>query len=130
MSAAGGRDIVVVAVRRGGWWITRADQHGLVVHGRSLRELGASAEAALALRAGDGAGPAVCVRVDSADLQAMAKARRGYEAALRRAVQALRSEGSSWADIAQACQVTVGQARAAHGTGTAEQDGAHAAPGR
>ncbi|MFI7049031.1 hypothetical protein [Streptosporangium sandarakinum] len=53
------------------------------------------------------------VRPQSAELDALAETRLRYEAALRDAVQALRADGTSWADIAQACHVHNATAQAA-----------------
>ncbi|MFF0250806.1 hypothetical protein [Streptosporangium sandarakinum] len=106
-------DVVVPAVRLERRWITRADAHGVVVHGRTLRELQASAQQALALRLGTLTAPPVRLHPQSAELDALAAARLHYETALREAVQALRAEATSWADTAQACQVRVIDAQAA-----------------
>lgn len=105
--------VVLAAVRLERRWITRADAHGVVVHGRTLRELQASAQQALALSLGTPAAPLVQVRPQSAELDALATARLGYEAALRHAVQTLRADGTSWADIARACNVRIADAQAA-----------------
>ncbi|WP_433259423.1 hypothetical protein ACQPYK_50215 (plasmid) [Streptosporangium sp. CA-135522] len=105
--------VVLLAVRQDGRWITRADAHGIVVHGRTLRELQASAQQALALRCGTQAAPPMQVRPQSAELDALAAARLRYEAALRHTVQTLRADQSSWTDIAQACHVRIADAQAA-----------------
>ncbi|MGV9601299.1 hypothetical protein ACWDR1_32030 [Streptosporangium sandarakinum] len=105
--------VVISAVRLERRWITRAGAQGVVVHGRTLRELQASAQQALALRLGTPTAPPVQVRPQSAELDALAEARLRYEAALRDAVQALRAEATSWADIAQACNVRIADAQAA-----------------
>ncbi|GGS84239.1 hypothetical protein GCM10010156_48540 [Planobispora rosea] len=109
--------VVVTAVRLERRWITRADARGIVVHGRTLRELQASAQQALALRLGAPAAPPVQVCPQSAELDALAAARLGYETALRQAVQTLRAAGVCWADITQACGVRTTEARAALGHG-------------
>ncbi|MER5426896.1 hypothetical protein [Streptosporangium roseum] len=104
--AAGEGAVVVPAVRLERRWITRADAHGVVVHGRTLRELQASAQQALALRLGTPTAPPVQVRPQSPELDALAEARLRYDTALRHAVQTLRADQSSWTDITQAalCQ--------------------------
>ena len=111
--AADGRAVVLSAVRLERRWITWAGVHGIVVHGRTLRELQASAQQALTLRFGTAAAPPVQVRPQSAELDALATARLRYDTALREAVQALRGDGASWADIAQACDVRIADAQAA-----------------
>ncbi|GGL49737.1 hypothetical protein [Planomonospora parontospora] len=115
--ATDGSVVVVSAVRRERRWITRADDHGIVVHGRTLRGLQASAQQALALRLGTHEVPPVQVRPQSAELDELAMARLRYDTALRHAVQTLRADGVSWADIAQACNVRVADAQAALGQG-------------
>ncbi|MFI6803114.1 hypothetical protein [Streptosporangium canum] len=105
--------VVVPAVRLERRWITRADAHGVVVHGRTLRELQASVRQALALRLGTPTAPPVQVRPQSAELDALAEARLRYDTALRHAVQTLRADQSSWTDIAQACHVRIADAQAA-----------------
>ncbi|MGW0450161.1 hypothetical protein ACWDWV_32810 [Streptosporangium sandarakinum] len=107
--------VAVSAVRLERRWITQAGAQGVVVHGRTLRELQASAQQALALRLGTPTAPPVQVRPQSAELDALAAARLHYKAALREAVQALRAEGTSWADTAQACNVRIADAQAALG---------------
>ncbi|WP_214322196.1 hypothetical protein [Nonomuraea sediminis] len=49
----------------------------------------------------------------SAELDALAEAHRRYIVALRQAVQALRADGTSWTDIAQACHVRTADAQSA-----------------
>ncbi|WP_449061476.1 hypothetical protein [Planomonospora algeriensis] len=110
--------VVVSAVRRERRWITRADDHGIVVHGRTLRDLQASARQALTLHLGALEVPPVQVRPQSAALDELAAARLRYDTALRHAVQTLRADGVSWADIAQACNVRVADAQAALGQGS------------
>ncbi|MEV4250738.1 hypothetical protein AB0J63_46005 [Streptosporangium canum] len=105
--------VILPAVRLERRWITRADAHGVVVHGRTLRALQASARQALALRLGTSTAPPVRVRPQSAELDALAEARLRYDTALRHAVQTLRADQSSWTDIAQACHVRIADAQAA-----------------
>ncbi|MFI6883888.1 hypothetical protein [Streptosporangium canum] len=112
LSADGGA-VVLSAVRLERRWITRADAHGVVVHGRTLHELQASARQALALRLGTPTAPPVQIRPQSAELDALAEARLRYDTALRHAVQTLRADGASWTDIAQACHVRIADAQAA-----------------
>ncbi|MEV1173936.1 hypothetical protein [Nonomuraea sp. NPDC049784] len=52
------------------------------------------------------------MRPQSAELDALAEARLRYHTALRHAVQALRADGSSWTDTAQACDVRIADAQA------------------
>ncbi len=104
--------VILSAVRLERRWITRAGAHGIVVHGRTLRELQASAQQALILRLGNPAAPPVQVCPQSAELDALATARLHYDTALRHAVQTLRADGASWADIAQACNVRIADAQA------------------
>lgn len=109
--------VVLMAVRLERRWITRAGAYGVVVHGRTLRELRASARQALVLRLGTPMAPPVQVRPQSAELDTLAEARLRYETALRHAVQALRADGSSWSDIAQACHVRIADTQAVLGQG-------------
>jgi hypothetical protein len=104
--------VVLSAVRRKGRWITRAGAHGIVVHGRTLRDLRASAQQAMTLRFGTAA-PPVQVRPQSAGLDELAAARRGYDEALCQAVQTLRADGVAWAEVAQVCGVRIADAQAA-----------------
>ncbi|GAA3717055.1 hypothetical protein GCM10022224_098390 [Nonomuraea antimicrobica] len=94
-------------------WITPANPQGVLVHGRTLRELQASAQQALALRLDTPTAPPVQLRPQSAELDALAEARQRHDAALRLAVQTLRDERTSWTDIAQACNVSIADAQAA-----------------
>jgi hypothetical protein len=103
--------IVLVAMRLDRQWITRAGQHGIVVHGRTLRDLHDSARRALALQLGTCAPPPVQVRPQSPELDKLAQARRRYRAALRAAVQSLREDKASWSDTAQACEVRIASAQ-------------------
>ncbi|MBG0825832.1 hypothetical protein HS048_34680 [Planomonospora sp. ID91781] len=107
--------VLVSAVRRERRWITPADDHGIVVHGRTLRDLQASAQRALTLHLGTPEAPLVQVRPQSAALDELATARLRYDTALRHAVQGLRADGASWTDIAQACNVRVADVQAALG---------------
>ncbi|WP_431929883.1 hypothetical protein [Nonomuraea jabiensis] len=107
--------VVLSAVRLERRWITRAGTHGIVVHGRTLRELQASAQQALALRCGTPAPPPVLVRPQSPALDALAEARLRYQTALREAAQALRADGTSWSDTALACDVRIADAQAVLG---------------
>ncbi|MFI6485293.1 hypothetical protein ACIBH1_45795 [Nonomuraea sp. NPDC050663] len=106
------RVIVLSAARLDGQWVTRADEHGVVVHGRTLRAVAASAEQAAALRAGTTTTPPVQVRPVAAELDQLDEARQQYEAALRAAVRHLRESGCSWSDVALACQVRAAEAQA------------------
>ncbi|MGW2219617.1 hypothetical protein ACWCSD_31915 [Nonomuraea sp. NPDC001684] len=108
-----GEGVVLPAVRRERRWITLAGEHGVVVHGRTLRDLAASVEQALALLYDTPTAPPVQVVPQSPELDALAEARRRYDTALRHAVQALRAERTSWTDIALACHVRVADAQAA-----------------
>ncbi|GAT68979.1 hypothetical protein PS9374_04644 [Planomonospora sphaerica] len=105
--------VVVSAVRREGRWITPADDHGIVVHGRTLRGLQTSAQQALTLQLGALEVPPVQVRPQSAALDELATARLRYNAALCHAVQTLRADGASWTDIAQACKTRIADVQAA-----------------
>ncbi|GLX06587.1 hypothetical protein [Microbispora sp. NBRC 16548] len=109
--ATNGDAIVLPAIRRERRWITPAGAHGVVVHGRTLSELQASARQALALRFGTPTAPPVQVRPQSAELDTLAEARLRYDTALRHAVQTLRADGTSWTDIAQACHVRIADAQ-------------------
>ncbi|MET8340967.1 hypothetical protein ABZV14_45455 [Streptosporangium canum] len=111
--SVGGGAVVLPAVRQQRRWITRADTHGVIGHGRTLHELQAGARQALALRLGTPTAPPVQVRPQSAELDALAEARLRYDTALRHAVQTLRADQSSWTDIAQACHVHIADAQAA-----------------
>ncbi|MGV9776758.1 hypothetical protein [Streptosporangium sp. NPDC003464] len=88
--AAGDGPVVLSAVRLERRWITRADTHGVIVHGRTLRELQAGAQQALALRLGTTAAPPVQVHPQSAEFDTLAEARLRYDTALRQAVETLR----------------------------------------
>ncbi|MEU1883468.1 hypothetical protein ABZ470_39695 [Streptosporangium sp. NPDC020072] len=105
--------IVLLAIRLERRWITRGGKHGVVVHGRTLSALQDSAQQALALRLNVPTAPLVQVLPQSAELDELATARLRYAAALRDAVQALRADGTSWADTARACGVRVSGAQAA-----------------
>jgi hypothetical protein len=104
--------VVLSAVRLHRRWVTRAGAHGIVVHGRTLRDLQASAQQGLVLQFGTPTPPPLQVRPQSTELDALAEARQCYLTALRNAVQSLRGDGSSWTDVAQACGVRVAEAQA------------------
>ncbi|MER5327100.1 hypothetical protein [Streptosporangium roseum] len=53
------------------------------------------------------------VHPQSPELDALAEARLRYDTALRHAVQTLRADGTSWADVAQACNIRIADAQAA-----------------
>lgn len=117
-SAAGGAaSVVLLAVRDGPLWVTRENGEGVLVCGRTLKRLHRSAQAALALRDGNGDGVPAELRLQpqSADLDLLAAARESYRDALRAAVRGLRTTGASWTDIAVACSVSAAQARAVYG---------------
>ncbi|MFI7643368.1 hypothetical protein [Nonomuraea sp. NPDC049400] len=104
--------IVLPAIRLHRQWITPADQHGIVVHGRTLAHLHTGAQQALALRFGTATPPPLQIHPHSPELDALAEARLLYHTALREAVQALRDDKTSWTDIAQACHVRIAEAQA------------------
>lgn len=108
-----GAEVILHAAREDGRWVTRAGSHHVVVHGRTLRALQASAEQALALRSGRSEAPPVRVVAVSPALDALSQARAAYESALRGAVQELRDAGANWSDVALVCQVRVPDAQAA-----------------
>lgn len=103
--------VVVLAARRDRLWVTVGGGPGIVVHGRTLRQLQASAQAALELQPATVPGAVVQLRPQSAELEALADARSRYQTALRTAVKALRASGTSWTDIAHACQVRISDAQ-------------------
>jgi hypothetical protein len=111
--APGEGTIVLLAIRSERRWITRDGAHGVVVHSRTLRDLRASAQQALALSLDTPTAPPVQVHPQSAELDALAEARLRYQSALRQAVQTLHADGSTWNDIAQACHVRIAEAQAA-----------------
>ncbi|MEV4079458.1 hypothetical protein AB0J43_04085 [Nonomuraea fuscirosea] len=102
---------VLLAVRLERQWVTQPGRHGIVVHGRTLRDLHASAQQALALRLGASTPPPVQVCPHSPELDALAHARRRYQDALRAAVQKLRGDKVYWTDVAQACHVRIATAQ-------------------
>lgn len=106
------RVAVLPVVRKGPLWVVLAAPHGVIVHGRTLCDLQASAQAALALKAGDGPAPKVELAVQLPEAEALGKIRIRYEAALRRAIEGMRADGASWPDIAFACRIRVADAKA------------------
>lgn len=119
------QEIVLPAMREGRWWVIAAPQHGVFVHGRTLAALAKSAREAVILQTGAHE-PQLRVRPRSAQLDALAEAREQYEKALSEAVRSLRLTRTSWSDIAKACRVRTGEARAALSTSKPDDDASRA----
>lgn len=107
--------VVIVPVQREGRrWAAEIPAECIWTHGRTLDEIRTQAHAALALaRDIHPDHIAVRVTVDSAELAALAEARRQEHTAMAAAVTALRSQGVPWPDTALALGVTQREAREA-----------------